>query len=49
MNDKEFWEHLQKQMERDRAEQGLTTMQILKQRQRDKQQPQQQQKKKPTK
>lgn len=35
MNDKEFLIHLQKQLERDRSEQGLTTMQALKQRQRE--------------
>lgn len=31
--DKKFLAHLQRQLERDRKEQGLTTMQVLKQRQ----------------
>jgi uncharacterized protein (DUF302 family) len=31
--DKKFWEHLRKQLEQDREEQGMTTLQILKKRQ----------------
>jgi hypothetical protein len=31
--DKKFWAHLQRKLEQDRKDQGLTTMQVLKKRQ----------------